>query len=42
VSPLLINVEQMKVFVNLIQSSIQRAIDAAVSWAKFVPESKPH
>jgi hypothetical protein len=42
VSSSLINVEQMKVFVNLIQSSIQRIIDATVSWAKLVSKSKSH
>jgi hypothetical protein len=35
-------VEQMKVFANLIQSSIHEAIDAAVSWTKLVSKSKSH
>jgi hypothetical protein len=42
VSSFLINVEQMKVFVNLIQSSIQKIIDATVSWTKLVSKSKSH
>ncbi len=42
VSSSLINVEQMKVFVNLIQSSIQKIIDATVSWTKLVSKSKSH
>jgi hypothetical protein len=35
-------VEQVKVFANFIQLSIHKAIDAAVSWAKFVLKSKSH
>ncbi len=35
-------VEQIEVFANLIQSSIHKTIDAAVSWARFVPKSKSH
>jgi hypothetical protein len=42
VSSSLNNVEQMKVFANLIQSSIQKIIDAIVSWTKFVSKSKSH
>jgi hypothetical protein len=42
VSSSLNTVEQMKIFANLIQSSIHEAIDAAVSWAKFVSKSKSH
>ncbi len=42
VSSLLNIVEQMKVFANFIQSSIHKAIDATVSWAKFVSKSKSH
>ncbi len=42
VSSSLINVEQMKIFVNLIQSSIQKIIDAIVSWTKLVSKSKSH
>jgi hypothetical protein len=42
VSSSFINVEQMKVFVNLIQSSIQKVIDAIVSWTKLVSKSKSH
>ncbi len=40
VSSSLINIEQMNVFVNFIQSSIQTIIDAIVSWTKFVSKSK--
>jgi hypothetical protein len=35
-------VEQIEVFANLIQSSIHKAIDAAVSWTKLVSKSKSH
>ncbi len=42
VSSCLINIEQMNVFANLIQSSIQRIIDATVSWIKFVSKFKSH
>jgi hypothetical protein len=42
VSSRLINIEQMNVFANLIQSSIQRVIDATVSWTKFVSKFKSH
>jgi hypothetical protein len=35
-------VEQIEVFANLIQSSIHKAIDATVSWARFVSKSKSH
>jgi hypothetical protein len=35
-------VEQVKIFANLIQSSIYKAIDAVVSWTKFVLKSKSH
>jgi hypothetical protein len=42
VSSSLINIEQMNVFVSFIQSSIQRVIDAIVSWTKFVSKSKSH
>jgi hypothetical protein len=41
-SSFLINVEQMKIFVNFIQLSIQRIIDAIMSWIKFVSKSKSH
>jgi hypothetical protein len=41
-SSFLINVEQMKMFVNFIQLSIQRIIDAIISWTKFVSKSKSH
>jgi hypothetical protein len=42
VSSFLINFEQMNVFVNFIQSSIRRVINAIVSWVKFVSKSKSH
>ncbi len=42
VSSLLNIVEQIEVFANFIQSSIHKAIDAAVSWTRFVSKSKSH
>jgi hypothetical protein len=32
----------MKIFANLIQSNVHKAIDAVVSWTKFVSKSKSH
>ncbi len=40
VSSFLINIEQRNVFVNFIQSNIQRIIDEIVSWTKLVLKSK--
>jgi hypothetical protein len=42
VSSLLCIVEQMKIFANLIQSSIHEIIETIVSWTKFVSKSKSH
>ncbi len=35
-------VEQMKIFVHFIQSSIHKIIDAIISWTKLVSKSKSH